>query len=76
MGRKKEPPKPICRVRFDFVESMNNLCDRAMLTWQALDTFLKHADPKKTPAYDILRERADELRAALIGADDESESRG
>lgn len=70
MARKKEPPKPIAGLRFDFVNSLENLCDETMLTVQALSSVLK-IDSEIHPAIkEILQERHDALRAALIGSDD------
>lgn len=68
MARKKDPPKPLSNLRFDFVDSLENVCNQAMMLLQAVDSVIQHGGLK--PAInDILAERAKALRAALISED-------
>jgi hypothetical protein len=73
MARKKEPPKPLAGLRFDFVESLENVCQQSLMLLQVVDTILKHQDegvPLKPGVLAIMQQRADALREALIGRDD------
>lgn len=77
MARKKTPAKPISALRFDFVESLENLCNESMLLWQALESVLqRRGKPIPDGVWDILQERHDAFRAALIGRDDDSRDEG
>lgn len=74
MARKKEPPKPISHVRFDFVDSLENVCQQSLMLLQMVDIILQHQDagvPFKPGVLELLQQRADALREALIGKDDE-----
>ena len=66
MARKKQEPKPISSVRFDFVEALENVCGQAIMLLQAVDAVLKHGDLKEG-VKQILQERHDAMKRALIG---------
>jgi hypothetical protein len=67
MARKKPPIKPMSTLRFDFVDSLENLCQQALMLMTAVDTVL--ARVPSLPGHDILAERSAALRAALISED-------
>lgn len=68
MARKKNLPKPLFDLRFDFVESLENVCQQAIMLLQAVDTVKQHGNlPEAINA--ILEERADALRNALMSND-------
>jgi hypothetical protein len=66
MARKKEPPKPMSSLRFEFVASLENLCNEAIMMLHAVDTLVRQDDGVKPGVRDILRERSAALRAALL----------
>lgn len=70
MARKKEPPKPIASLRFDFAESLENVCHQAIMMIQAISAILQHDSEMAAASRDILKERHDALRDALIGKDE------
>ena len=66
MNRKKEPPKPMSNLRHDFVAALENVCQQALMLMQAVDTVLQHDTNLKPGVRDILKERSDAMRAALL----------
>lgn len=66
MARKKDPPKPLSSLRFDFVTSLENTCNQAMMLLQTVDMILQHDTNLKPGVRDILAERAKALRDALV----------
>lgn len=75
MARKKDPPKPISELRFDFVDSLENVCNQAMMLMQVVDAILRHHDGDKVQPLppgivEMLQQRSDAMRQALIGKDD------
>lgn len=66
MARRKEPPKPMSSLRHDFVASLENVCNEAMMLLQAVDTVLQHDTNLKPGVRDILKERSAAMRAALL----------
>jgi hypothetical protein len=76
MARKKEQPKPISSLRFDFADSLENLCNQSMMLMQTVDSVIRHHDPSKPlnqGIIDLLRQRSDAMRAAMIGGDDDAD---
>lgn len=71
MARKKEQPKPISALRFDFVASLENVCQQAIMMLQVVDTLVRQDTSLKPTVRDLLKERSDALRMALIGDDSE-----
>lgn len=68
MARKKEAPKPLSHLRFDFADSLENVCNQAMMLLQAVDTLIQHGDVKPS-IKEILIERSKAMRDALISDD-------
>jgi hypothetical protein len=69
MARKKEAPKPLFELRHDFVASLENVCQQSMMLLQAVDAVLQHDSNLKPGVRDILKERSDAMRAALMSED-------
>lgn len=73
MAKKKQPAKPMSNLRFDFEDSLENVCNRSLMLVQAVDMTLEAVNSELQHATlpesikTILKERADGLRAALIG---------
>ncbi len=65
MARKKEAPKPISTLRFDFIDSLENLCHQSIMLLQVVDSILQQ-DLLKPAIAEMLTERSKALRAALI----------
>lgn len=70
MARKKDPPKPMFALRFDFVASLDALCGEATMLLNALETVLKHDASLKPGVKDLLDQRCKALRAALFLGDE------
>lgn len=68
MARKKEPPKPMFDLRHDFVASLENLYQQALMLMQTVDMVVKH-ETTPEPIKKILREQSAALRAALMSED-------
>lgn len=68
MARKKEPPRPLSALRFDFVDSLENVCNQAMMLLQVVDSVIGQ-DLLKPAISEMLAERSKALRVALIGED-------
>ena len=66
MARKKDTPKPISHLRFDFVDSLENVCQQSIMLLQAVDTVIKHGE-LNDEIKGILSERSKALRESLIG---------
>jgi hypothetical protein len=71
MARKKQPLKPMSDLRFDFVASLENVCQQALMLMQAAEMVVRH-DATPEPIRKILAERVADMRDALIGNDDEA----
>ena len=69
MARKKPDPKPLAGLRFDFADALENVCNQSMMMLQAVGTILQHDENLKPGIRDILQQRHDALRNALIGKD-------
>jgi hypothetical protein len=67
MARKKPPIKPISVLRFEFQESLENLCQCSLMMLQVVTVVLEQVPD--LPGHDILAERAAELRKALVSDD-------
>lgn len=74
MAKRKEPPKPLSRVRFDFVDALENVCNQSLMMLQAVDMLIRPgngiAEHIPDPVRQTLAERGAALREALIGGDD------
>lgn len=66
MARKKEAPKPYFQIRGEFHDSQENMVGKLLVLMQAVDTALSlnQVLPAAAP---ILREKLDEIRAAVMG---------
>ncbi len=64
MARKKEPPKPLFSLKFDFVASLDNVCHEAIMLMQVVDSVI-HMVEMPQGVKDMLIERAKAMRAAL-----------
>ena len=69
MAVKKKAVKPLSTVRFDFVDAMENVCNEAIMMLQSVDTVLQLDTTMKPGTKEILQQRHDSLRNALIGED-------
>lgn len=69
MAKKKDAPPPMFTLRHEFVASLENLCQQALMMVQALDTVLQHDTGLKPGVRDLLAERNKALRAALLSED-------
>ena len=70
MARKTKTYVPLFNVRHDFADSLQNVCQEAILLLQAIDTTLGvDGAITNSAARDILTERATAFRAALCGDD-------
>lgn len=70
--RKKAPPKPMFALRFDFIESLENLCQQSIMLLQCIETVMTHT--KIGPGVkEILQERVKAFRAALMSETDTNE---
>jgi hypothetical protein len=71
MPRKKEPPKPMFDLRHDFVASLENVCQKALMLLQSVETVIEHGN--LTPGIKgILVERCQEMRDALISKENKN----
>lgn len=69
MARKKDdPPKPLFSVKQDFVNALENVCGETLMLLQAVEMALRHGDVAHG-VKDILTERANAMRAALVSED-------
>ncbi len=66
MARKKEPPKPLFGLKHDFYESLDHVLQQAINLMQAVDTAVDLEQEKDGPAKNVLVERNNALRAALL----------
>lgn len=68
VGVKKKEPPPFASLRFDFVDSMENVCNQSMMLLQAVASVVdSKAVSMPDGIRDILRERHKALQSALIG---------
>jgi hypothetical protein len=74
MARKKEPPKPLFALRHDFVASLENVCNECIMMLQAVEMVTRESVPNVSipgPVRELLKERVQALRAALMSEDGE-----
>lgn len=65
MATKKLLPKPLFSLKHDFYASLDHADQQGIMLIQAIETVLKHGGDK-IPAADMLKERCDAFRAALM----------
>lgn len=67
MGRKKEPAKAMFALKHDFVASLDNVCQEAIMLLQAVDMVINFKGGALLPPQirSMLKERHDAMRAAL-----------
>lgn len=75
MARKKTPPKPMFDLRHDFVESLENVCQQGIMLLQTVDLLLKHDLKIPDSIKEVLKERHDAFRSALMNETPEFEGK-
>lgn len=70
MARKKEKARPLFSVKHEFADSLEAVCNEAIMLLQAVEMALRAGKIQDAVA-DALKERAAAFRATLITSDDE-----
>ena len=65
MARKKDPPKPLLSLKFDFVESLDNLTQQAVNMVQMVELVVDHGN-LPAPVKEKLAEQLAKFKAALF----------
>jgi hypothetical protein len=63
---KKNPPKPLLTVKFEFVEALDNVVAQSINLITLCESILEHEQIKTKGIADMLRERLDAFRKAML----------
>ncbi len=66
MARKTEHPKPLFALKHEFYESLDHLLPRVVALLLQVDSALELGVVRPGPTADILKERAEDVKAALM----------